>query len=141
MKKRLLIIIIVCLLATTVIFFGLWQQEKNNQAEMTSLCQASAASATNFFSNYQANGVDSDYWHAVAEFRVFEQSYGMLAEGTNKQANYTFSNEVYGYLVLYPERSKKHIDEIIDVMAIIAKDVTDGAGFVRMADLRNNIKE
>ena len=65
----------------------------------------------------------------------------MLTEGTNKSSNYAFCNEVYGCLVLSPEKSQKHIAEIIEVMEILAANVEDENGYLRMADLRNNMQE
>lgn len=39
------------------------------------------------------------------------------------------------------ERAKKNIAEIIEVMEILAANVEDENGYLRMADLRNNIQE
>jgi hypothetical protein len=141
-KKRLAIIAIFCLLITTAVFFGLWQSEKNNLSDVRQLAQISAASALDKFEEYRITNDESDYWYAVAEFRLFEQTYHRLVEQTtNKDGNYLFCNEVYGYLVLYPERSQSHINEIIDVMTILADNVTDDNGYLRMSDLRNTIQE
>ena len=72
--------------------------------------------------------------------RIF-QAYYLLIDGTNKASNYVFCNEVYGHLVLSPEKSQKHIVEIIEVMEILSINVENEDGYLRMADLRNNMQE
>lgn len=122
-----------------VAFFGLWQHEKQSQADILALCRSGASFALAGFQEYQENGSEGAYWQAVSDFRVFEQSYYMLVEGTNRASNYTFCNEVYGSLVLNPERSQEHIEEIVDVMKILANDVMDGNGYTKMPSLRNTL--
>lgn len=137
--KKLPIIIISILLVMAVAFFGLWQHEKQSQADILALCQSGGSFALTSFQEYQENGSEGAYWQAVSDFRVFEQAYYMLVEGTNKATNYSVCNEVYGFLVFNPERSQEHIEEIIDVMKILAKDATDENGFVKMSSLRNTL--
>lgn len=141
MKKKLVAVLIVCLAISSLLFAVLWQRAANSKDDIRQLAQASAADAYSQFVEYQANGEASSYWYGVAAFRSFEQAYHLLTEGTNKSSNYAFCNEVYGCLVLSPEKSQKHIAEIVEVMEILAVDVEDENGYLRMADLRNNIQE
>lgn len=102
------------------------------------MAQAGATDAYLGFTEYQMHGEESNYWAGVAAFRAFEQAY---YQGTKITANHIFCNEVYGSLLIYPERSQGHIEEIIGVMKVLANDVEDENGFLLMADLRNNITE
>ena len=63
------------------------------------------------------------------------------ASASDAYSQYAFCNEVYGYLVLSPETSQKHMAEIIEVMEILSMNVENEDGYLRMADLRNNIQE
>ena len=141
MKNRIGHIACGCLLIIAVTFVGLWLAEKNNFSQAEQLAQSGATNALTMFEEYRNTRKESCYWYAVAEFRTFQQAYHLLVEQTNKQSNYTFCNEVYGYFVLNPERSHAHIDEIVHVMAILAADITDENGYIKMKELRNSIQE
>ena len=141
MKKKLAAVLIVCLAISSLLFAVLWQRAENSKNEIRQLAQASASDACSQFVEYQTNGEASSYWYGVAAFRSFEQAYYLLTEGTNKSSNYVFCNEVYGCLVLSPEKSRKHIAEIIEVMEILSVDVENEDGYLRMADLRNSIQK
>ena len=68
-------------------------------------------------------------------------AYHMLVEDTNKAPNFIFCNEVYGSLVLEPEKSRKHMEEIVAVMEILAADVEDDTGYARMDELRHRLSK
>ena len=140
MKKPFEVFLIVCLSVSTLVFALLWQSQKNNKDDIRALAQAGAADACIQFTEYQTNGHESSYWGGVAAFRSFQQAYHSLTEGTNKAVNYTFCNEVYGYLVLNPENSQSYISEIIETMRILSSDVEDENGYIRMSELRNSLK-
>lgn len=140
MKKRFEVFLIVCLSISTLTFALLWQNQKNNKDDIRALAQASAADACTQFTEYQTDGCESSYWYGVAAFRSFQQAYYSLTEGTDKAVNYTFCNEVYGYLVLNPEISQSHISEIIETMRILSLDVEDENGYSKMSELRNSLK-
>ncbi len=139
MKKKLPIILIACLAITTIVFGMLWQAEKNDKDDLLLLAQASAKDAYTAFVDYQEKGHESSYWNGVAAFRSFEQAYYLLTENTNKTVNYTFCNEVYGALVLSPEKSQDHIADIVATMDILAKDVENENGYLKMSELRNTL--
>ena len=141
MTKKLASILIICLAIFSLLFAVLWQRAENNKDDIRQLAQASASDAYSQFVEYQTNGEVGSYWYGVAAFRSFEQAYYLLIDGTNKASNYVFCNEVYGHLVLSPEKSQKHIVEIIEVMEILSMNVENEDGYLRMADLRNNMQE
>lgn len=139
MTKKSSLICILLLVATTLIFGLLWRYEAEDKSDLRLLAQASAADACEQFSEYMAREEESSYWYGVAAFRTFQQAYYLLSEGTPKALNYTFCNEVYGSLVLSPERSRAHMEELAEIMKILAQNAEDENGFLRMADLRNKL--
>ena len=140
MKKLLIFALILCL-ALTVVFGVLWQTAHRDNSDVLTLAQAGAVGSLDSFKSYQENGYESDYWQAVADFRAFEQAYYLLVQGTNKASNYIFCNEVYGELLIHPERCQTHMEEIIETMMILADDVTDENGHMQMSSLRNTLSE
>ena len=118
-----------------------WKRVGGGREDIRQMAQMSAANAYEEFVEYQRNGYRSSYWYGVAEFRAFQTAYHMLTEGTNKAANYTFCNEVYGSLVLAPERSQENIDDIVAVMEILSANVEDDTGYARMGDLRHRLSK
>ena len=141
MKNKLLIGVLVVFLVLAVVFFALWQTARRDNSDVLTLAQAGAAGSLDSFKAYRERGDEADYWQAVADFRAFEQAYYLLVQGTNKSSNYIFCNEVYSELVIHPERCQEHIDEIIETMTILAADVTDENGYMRMSSLRNTLSK
>mgnify|MGYP004666017541 CR=1 FL=1 len=139
MKRNITSIIMVVLSLLAMIFCVLWQHTVHNQSGFTAFAQAEATKAYTCFSAYQERGEDGDYWQGVAAFYAFQEAYGLLTEDTGKSANRVFCNEVYGSLVLYPERSQAHISDIVCVMKILSENVMDENGYVRMSELRNTL--
>ncbi len=140
MKNRIQTIIIICLTALTLLFGFLWQREKSNRADLRMLAQASAKDAYTQFASYQERGEESDYWKGVAAFRSFEQAYYLLTENTNKNGNYVFCNEVYGDLVLHPQKCQEYMADIIAVLDILTRDVESENGHLKMSELRNRLE-
>ncbi len=140
MKIRVQIILIICLAISTLVCAFLWQSEKNSKDDLLLLAQASANDAYADFVKYQENGHESNYWSGVASFRTFEQAYYLLTENTNKTTNYTFCNEVFGSLVIHPEKCQDHMEDIIATMYILANDVEDENGHLKMSGLRNTLE-
>lgn len=146
MKTRWYIPLLAACIVCGVIFGVLQGRELGRKEDIRQMAQTSAASACEEFAEYQTKGYRtkgyrSSYWYGVAEFRAFQTAYHTLTEGTNKATNFTFCNEVYGSLVLEPEKSRKHMEEIVAVMEILAADVEDDTGYARMGDLRHRLSK
>lgn len=141
MKKRWYIpLLVACTLCGVI--FGIWYgRESGRREERRQMAQMSAANAYEEFVEYQKTGHSSSYWYGVAEFRAFQTAYHRLVEDTNKEPNFTFCNEVYGSLVLAPEKSQEKIEDIVAVMEILSADVEDDAGYARMEELRHRLSK
>ncbi len=120
-------------------FWRIVWKRVGGREDIRQMAQAGAANAYEQFVEYQTKGYRSSYWYGVAEFRAFQTAYHMLTEGTNKATNFTFCNEVYGSLVLAPEKSRKHMEEIVAVMEILSANVEDDTGYARMEELRHRL--
>ncbi len=140
MKNRVQTVLIICLAVTALIFALLWQSEKSSKEDLLLLAQAGATEAYADFSEYQASGQASDYWSGVAAFKSFEQAYYLLTENTSRTVNYTFCNEVFGFLVIHPDKCQDRIEDIVAVMDILAKNVEDENGYLKMSALRNTLE-
>lgn len=73
----------------------------------------------------------------MAAFHTFQQAHILLTGGTSQAADRVFCSEVYGALLLKPELAKAHMAEVIEVMELLAQDVTDANAYVCMAKLGN----
>lgn len=53
----------------------------------------------------------------------------------------TVCSAVYGQLLLYPDRAKAHLPELIAVMEPLAQDPTDASARLRLYELRDLLRE
>ena len=141
MKNRIYQIIIAVLIVACAALAFMWRAAESDMSDVKLLAQAGASDACEQFCEFRDTGEQSSWQYAVGSFRSFMQAYHLLTEGSSQAANYTFCNEVYGAMVLDPERSMAHIDEIIETMTILAGDVTSPSGHALMSDLRNLITD
>ena len=73
----------------------------------------------------------------MAALHTFRAACTLLLEDSDQAADRTFCDEVYGALLVTPERAKKHIDALIDTLEPLTKDVRDPTGWQRMMALRD----
>lgn len=140
-KKSISVLLVLCLTVTTALFAALWLRAATDHREARLLAQAGAAEAHDRFVDYLENGEEGDYWYGVASFRSMMQAYHVLTEGTNKAPNYTFLNEVYGTLVLDPARGQSCAAELVDALVLLAANVEDKNGYLRLSELRNAMQK
>lgn len=135
--KRLPLILLTLTTLATVVFCLLWQGALRDHADIVSLARSGAAETCTRFSDYQSHGDDGDYWGGVAAFRTFQQACALLPE----QGSDAVCSAVYGQLLLYPDRAKAHLPELIAVMEPLAQDPTDASARLRLYELRNLLQE
>lgn len=141
MKRSISWILVIVLALAAVAMGVLWQRALRDDSDMAALAQAAAGEAYTRFSDYQERGDDGDYWGGVAAFHTFQEAYACMEAGPSQAANRTFCSEVYGALLLSPEQGKAHMAEMLDAVALLAADVRDENGYLRLADLRNTLRE
>lgn len=140
MRRKWMTALLVFLALSNAVLIGLWRAAEQDSSDVKALAQAGAVGALQMFREYRDTGEESCWQYAVADFRSFQQAYYLLAEGSGKRTNYTFCNEIYGQLVLAPERSQAYVEELIEAMSLLAEDVTDENGYLRLGDLRNTLR-
>ena len=141
MKRNISWILVIVLALAAVAMGVLWQRALRDDSDMAALAQAAAGEAYTRFSDYQTHGDDGDYWGGVAAFHTFQEAYACMEAGAGQAANRTFCSEVYGALLLSPEQGKAHMAEVLNALALLAADVRDENGYLRLADLRNTLQE
>ena len=132
MKRRPLILLSLTTLAAMV-FCLLRQGARRDHSDLVTLARSGAAETCTHFSDDQAHGDDGDYWGGVAAFHTFRQACALLPE----QGSDAVCSAVYGQLLLYPDRAKAHLPELIAVMEPLAQDPTDASARLRLYELRD----
>ena len=139
MRKNITLILLICFILSTLAFGILWVKERNSQAAALLIARSSANDAYNSFKMYKNTGDESYYCYGVSAFRSFQQAYYLLVENTNKSTNYVFCNQIYGSLVLFPDRSQEHITELLQITELLSNNAKDENAYILMSNLRNVI--
>lgn len=132
--KRLPLILLSLTTLAAVVFCLLWQGARRDHSDLVTLARSGAAETCTRFSDDQAHGDDGDYWGGVAAFHTFQQACALLPE----QGSDAVCSAVY---VLYPDRAKAHLPELIAVMEPLAQDPTDASARLRLYELRDLLQE
>jgi hypothetical protein len=135
--KRLPLILLSLTTLATVVFCLLWQGARRDHSDLVTLARSGAAETCTRFSDDQSHGDDGDYWGGVAAFHTFRQACALLPE----QGSDAVCSAVYGQLLLYPDRAKAHLPELIAVMEPLAQDPTDASARLRLYGLRDLLQE
>lgn len=131
--KRLPLVLLSLTTLAAVVFCLLWQGARRDHSDLVTLARSGAAETCTRFSDYQSHGDDGDYWGGVAAFHTFRQACALLPE----QGSDAVCSAVYGQLLLYPDRAKAHLPELIAVMEPLAQDPTDASARLRLYELRD----
>ena len=135
MQKRIPIVLAAAAVLAAVVFGALWQSAARDNGDLVAVAQAGAIEAR--FSGFLEYGEESDYWGGVAALHTFRAACTLLLEDADRAADRTFCDEVYGALLVTPERAQEQIDALIDAMEPLTTDVRDRTGWQRMAALRD----
>ena len=138
MNRRASAIIMAALLLLAVSFFFLWQRQQPQPKEMVQLCQNSAAAALEDFHQFEQSGSEADYWSGVAEFKSFLNAFSYLRE-EKQQMEYLDCNQVYGVLLLNPEKAQQDLPLLLKALELLGRDYTDPNGYLRMNELKNQL--
>lgn len=131
--KRLPFVLLSLTTLAAVVFCLLWQGARRDHSDLVTLARSGAAETCTRFSDDQSHGDDGDYWGGVAAFHTFRQACALLPE----QGSDAVCSAVYGQLLLYPDRAKAHLPELIAVMESLAQDPTDASARLRLYELRD----
>ena len=137
MQKRIPIVLTAAALLAAVVFGALWQSAARDDGDLVAVARSGAIEAHTRFSDFRGYGEESDYWGGVAAFHTFRAACTLLLEDADRAADRTFCDEVYGALLVTPERAQEQIDALIDALEPLTTDVRDRTGWQRMAALRD----
>ena len=141
MKARAKTAFLIVFALAALVFGALWQRAAHDDTDIRLLAQSAAAEACDRFDSYCSLGTESDYWGGTAGFYAFMQAYRLLSDGTPQASNASLCSEVYGMLLLHPERAQAHLDEVVEALRLAAADPMDQHIYLRFADLRNLLQE
>lgn len=139
MNKKISIALISCLLLISIAFFGLWQHERNSQKELLEICRIGVSGSYEQFKRYRDTGYESEYTYALGNLNLFLIASSLLDEKTIQHKHVDELNQIYGDFVVSPEQRKKHIDEIIEILDILHKDIDDFNGYMKIYDLKTKL--
>lgn len=141
MKTKLLCIALVVFICLSVMFFGNWMFEKQNNAELESLCQYSAGRMRGRFADYGENGSEYDYHYGVSELVSFYNAYFHLtAESAGStDSNCLHINLLLGELMKYPELSSEQINLMVSVAGMLLENVHDDNAHRLIFELYNTL--
>lgn len=131
--KRLPLILLSLTTLAAMVFCLLWQGARRDHSDLVTLVRSGAAETCTRFSDDQSHGDDGVDWGGVAAFRTFQQACALLPG----QGSDAVCSAVYGQLLLYPDRAKAHLPELIAVMEPLAQDPTDASARLRLYELRD----
>lgn len=137
MQRRLLTGLVILAALAALVLGALWQSAVRDDRDLVSIAQAGAIEAHVRFVDFQALGEESDYWGGVAAFHTFRTACTLLMEDTSGTADRVYCDEVYGSLLVTPDRAREHITLLIDALEMLSKDVRDPTGWQRMLLLRD----
>lgn len=137
LTKRLPFVLLSLTTLAAVVLCLLWQGARRDHSDLVTLARSGAAETCTRFSDDQVHGNDGDDWSGVAAFRTFQQACALLPE----QGSDAVCSAVYGQLLLYPDRAKAHLPELIAVMEPLAQDPTDASARLRLYELRDLLQE
>ena len=140
--KKILIALGLFLVLSASVYTGFKSVYQNGREDVLLIsAQGSAHEAMKCFEEYKASEHESDYLYGVSAFKSFINSYKLLTEGDSSQSpSYTYCNELYGSMVLFPGKCQDNIDRLIDIASLLSEDPLDANAFIKVSEL-NNITE
>ena len=122
-----------------VLAFAMWLRGEKEHEKMENLCMTSARMAWQSFEEYASTGDNAEFWYGVGDFRSFMTAYLYLNDN-EADPNYLYCNEVYGWMVLNPDKVKEDMHVLNSALWILSEDYTDPNGYNLMSVLANVLK-
>ena len=135
-KKTAIAIVVPVLLA--FLFCGLWLTGRQDGVNFKMVCLASADNCMTEIEDFKANGNEDSYWRAVAEFRVFGQTY--IAHIGRYSGDYSWFTDIYAFLTADPDLGKANIDKLDAAMKELSVTISSEKGFTLLEELLETFK-
>ena len=140
MKKRIPYITSIVFLLIAVVFAGLWVRERSEKVQlMELLCENSVQQSYERFTAYEQGEADEDYWYGVAEYNSFMKAYILLCDGA-QQSSRNELNRAYGSMVLNPENVQENMDQLLDALTMLSKDIYDPNAIMKLNEFNHAIE-
>jgi len=138
MKKGVLAILICSVLLNIVLAAG-YLREKNSERKYEELFYYNARSAGEHFLDYSQNGKNEEFAYAVSDVNIMRQMIFVL--DATKDADYikTHFSELYGQLILHPEKLQLHSSALAAICELLQEDYANQAAAHKIAELLNQM--
>lgn len=135
-------LLLVCSIISTGVFFGLWQHEKNSDAELVLIATSSVNESLIAFNEYLSNSHDTSYISGVAAFDSFQKAVFSLVDKNPQSISYSnhlLINNTCADLIFSEKKSKENIKLFIEVLTMLSKNINDPNAYARMENFNNII--
>ena len=141
--KKILVALGLFLILSASVYTGFKSGYQNGREDVLFLsAQGSVHEAMECFEEYKESEHESDYLYGVSAFKSFINSYKLLIGGDSSQSpSYTYCNELYGSMVLFPGKCQDNIDSLIDITSLLSEDPLDANAFIKVSELNNIIEK
>ena len=139
MKKSILAILICSVLLNAVLAAGYFI-EKNSEERYSDLFYMNARSAGEHFLDYDQNGQNWEFSYAVADMNIMRQMIFLLDDTKDDSYVKTHFNELYGQLVLYPEKLRPYSLDLAIICELLQEDYANQAAAQKIAELLNQME-
>ena len=139
MKKSTLAILICSVLLNVALATGLILA-KNSTDNYRELFAANAQSAEEHFLAYNQTGQNEEFTYAIADFNIMRQTLFLLDDTKDDDYVKTHFSELYGQLILHPEKLRPYSLDLAAVCAFLQENYADQTGADKVAELLNQIK-
>ncbi len=140
MKKKFPYIMVVVFALIAAVFAGLWVHEKSEKTELMELmCENSINQSYKYFTTYQKEESDDDYWYGVAEYNSFAKAYILLCDD-EQQSNRIELNRAYGNMVLKTGKVQENMEQLLAALKLLTEDIHDPNAIIRLNEFNNVIE-
>ena len=137
--KKSILIILICSVLLNIVLAAVYILSKNSTENYRELFYANAQSASEHFYAYNQNGQNEEFVYAVADLNIMRQTVFLLEETKDDVYAKTHFNELYGLLVIYPEKLHPYSLDLTIICELLQEDCTNQTAMNKISGLINEI--
>ena len=138
MKKSIFVILIFSVLLNGVLVAG-YIIEKNSMKSYQKLFSMNAQSAAEHFSAYNQSELNGEFIYAVADVNIMRQTMFLMKDIKDDSFIKEHFNELYGQLVLYPEKLHPYSLDLVVICELLQEDYANQNAHNKIVELLNQI--
>jgi len=135
--KKIILAILICSVLVNIALVIVYVKEKNSTKKYEELFYINAQSASEHFYSYNQNRQDEEFTYAIADVNIMRQAMFLLDDTKDDSYIKTHFNELYGQLVLYPEKLQPYSLDLIIICELLQEDYTNQTAADKIAELLN----